>query len=66
MTEKNSSGEVQLPEETVESRVELATFYGIKAGMTRVFDEKGAHVPVTIIKLVPNIIPHSNTKLPKL
>lgn len=36
--------------------VSLPAFYGIKAGMTRIFDESGKHVPVTVIKLIPNVI----------
>ena len=38
------------------NEVELSAFYGIKAGMTRIFDKTGNHVPVTVIKLIPNII----------
>ncbi|HLE12083.1 MAG: 50S ribosomal protein L3 [Bdellovibrionales bacterium RIFOXYD12_FULL_39_22] len=45
-----------------ESKVELSTFYGIKAGMTRVFSESGDHVPVTVIKLIPNVISQVKTK----
>ena len=32
-----------------------------KAGMTRIFDETGNHVPVTVIKLVPNVISQVKT-----
>jgi len=43
------------------SKVELSAFYGIKAGMTRIFDEAGNHIPVTVIKLVPNHISQVKT-----
>ena len=42
--------------------VNLSSFYGQKAGMTRIFDEHGNHVPVTVIKLVPNHIAQVKTK----
>ena len=52
MTEKNSdTGKVALP-----------AFYGIKAGMTRIFDSTGNHIPVTVIKLIPNFISQVKTK----
>lgn len=43
------------------SGVELSSFYGIKAGMTRIFDEAGNHIPVTVIKLIPNVITQVKT-----
>jgi large subunit ribosomal protein L3 len=43
--------------------VDLETIYAIKAGMTRIFDENGKHVPVTVVKLVPNVI--SQVKTPE-
>lgn len=43
-------------------QVELNEFCGIKAGMTRIFDTQGNHVPVTVIKLVPNFISQVKTK----
>lgn len=45
-----------------ENKVDLPEFYGIKAGMTRVFDEKGNHVPVTVIKLIPNVVSQVKTQ----
>jgi large subunit ribosomal protein L3 len=39
-----------------ENKVDLPVFYAQKAGMTRVFDEAGMHVPVTVVKLIPNLI----------
>lgn len=41
--------------------VHLTSFYGVKAGMTRIFDENGNHVPVTVIKLVPNKVSQIKT-----
>ena len=39
----------------------LPAFYGVKAGMTRIFDESGKHVPVTVIKLIPNVVSQVKT-----
>lgn len=44
-----------------ETKVNLHTFYGQKAGMTRIFDEAGKHIPVTVIKLIPNVISQVKT-----
>lgn len=44
------------------SAVSLTTFYGVKSGMTRIFDGEGKHVPVTVIKLIPNFIGQVKTK----
>jgi large subunit ribosomal protein L3 len=44
------------------SKVSLPAIYGQKAGMTRIFDESGKHVPVTVIKLVPNVISQVKTQ----
>ena len=44
-----------------EEKVGLPVFYGLKAGMTRVFDDNGNHVPVTVIKLVSNKISQVKT-----
>lgn len=41
---------------TVSNTIDLAAIYGVKAGMTRIFDEAGNHVPVTVIKLEKNFI----------
>ncbi len=40
----------------------LDTYFGIKAGMTRVFGENGNHEPVTVIKLIPNLVSQVKTK----
>jgi large subunit ribosomal protein L3 len=44
-----------------DSKVSLPAFYGVKAGMTRIFDSNGNHVPVTVIKLIPNVISQVKT-----
>jgi large subunit ribosomal protein L3 len=43
------------------AKVELPAIYGIKAGMTRIFDESGNHIPVTVVKLVPNHVSQVKT-----
>lgn len=43
-------------------KVALPVYFGLKAGMTRIFNEEGKHVPVTVIKLVPNVISQVKTK----
>ena len=40
----------------------LHAFFGIKAGMTRSFDKDGNHVPMTVIKLIPNVITQVKTR----
>ena len=45
-----------------ENKVSLPAIYAQKAGMTRVFDESGKHVPVTVVKLIPNVISQVKTK----
>ena len=44
-----------------DAKIALDAFYGVKAGMTRVFDENGNHIPVTVIKLIPNLITQVKT-----
>ncbi len=44
-----------------EQKVSIDSFYGVKSGMTRIFDENGNHVPVTVIKLIPNVITQVKT-----
>jgi large subunit ribosomal protein L3 len=44
-----------------DTKVSLPAFYGLKAGMTRIFDESGKHVPVTVVKLIPNVISQVKT-----
>lgn len=45
-----------------ENKVSLPAIYGQKAGMTRIFDDSGKHVPVTVVKLIPNVISQVKTK----
>ena len=44
-----------------ENKVNLPSFYAQKSGMTRIFDEAGNHVPVTVVKLIPNVISQVKT-----
>ena len=44
-----------------DSKVSLPAFYGIKAGMTRIFDTNGNHVPDSVVKLIPNVISQVKT-----
>ena len=59
MTEEsnNVEAEVSASAETIS----LTSFYGVKAGMTRIFDEAGNHIPVTVVKLIPNFISQVKT-----
>ena len=41
--------------------VGLDSFFCEKAGMTRVFDSKGNHIPVTVVKIIPNYITQVKT-----
>jgi large subunit ribosomal protein L3 len=42
--------------------LDLPVYFGVKAGMTRIFDENGNHVPVTVIKLIKNLVSQVKTK----
>lgn len=42
--------------------VELNSFIGVKAGMTRIFDENGIAIPVTVVKLINNTITQVRTQ----
>ena len=42
-------------------KIALDAVFGVKAGMTRVFDENGNHVPVTVVKIIPNLITQVKT-----
>ena len=44
-----------------ENKVKLPVFYAQKSGMTRIFDEAGKHIPVTVVKLIPNVISQVKT-----
>ena len=56
-----SSETPEVSETAKVASVALPGFYGVKAGMTRIFDDSGNHVPVTVIKLVPNFITQVKT-----
>lgn len=58
---ENSSVPAENNQQT-SGKVALPAFYGQKAGMTRIFDAEGNHVPVTVIKLVPNYVTQVRTK----
>lgn len=45
-----------------EAKVSLPAVFGVKAGMTRIFDEAGNHIPVTVVKLIPNFISQVKTQ----
>lgn len=66
MTDENKAAETLAAETTPvtngDAQINMPTFFGVKAGMTRIFDEQGNHVPVTVIKLVPNKISQVKTK----
>ena len=68
MAEETQAAEAQSAENTTaenssSNSVELPVIYGQKAGMTRIFDEVGNHVPVTVVKLIPNFV--SQVKTPE-
>ena len=54
-----SSEKEQTPTGT--AAVALNSFMGVKAGMTRIFDENGTQIPVTVVKLIPNYITQVKT-----
>jgi large subunit ribosomal protein L3 len=62
MTEENSNTEAAAEKSAPSTSVELSSFYGRKAGMTRIFNEDGNHVAVTVIELLPNFITQVKTK----
>lgn len=43
------------------NKVALPEFFGVKAGMTRIFDKTGNHVSVSVIKIIPNVISQVKT-----
>ena len=44
-----------------DAKIALDAVFGVKAGMTRVFDENGNHIPVTVVKIIPNLITQVKT-----
>ena len=62
MTEDTKAVETQAAETSATAdTIDLTAFYGVKAGMTRIFNENGDHVPVTVVKLIPNVITQVKT-----
>ena len=47
---------------STKAQVNLPAFFGVKAGMTRIFTEEGKSLPATVIKLIPNVITQVKTK----
>ncbi|MBP9673529.1 MAG: 50S ribosomal protein L3 [Bacteriovoracaceae bacterium] len=60
MTEINTEAVTETA--TTAKNISLPVFYGLKSGMTRIFDEAGNNVPVTVIKLISNHITQVKTK----
>ncbi len=54
MSENNL--ENQTPEASGQSAASLPVIYGVKAGMTRVYDDEGRSVPVTVVSLQENTV----------
>ena len=50
MSEQEKEGQEMEGEGPKANSLELPAFYGVKAGMTRIFGKNGNHVPVTVIK----------------
>ncbi len=62
MSEENKVEDVATEEVKTENvAVSLETIFAQKAGMTRIFDESGKHIPVTVVKLIPNVISQVKT-----
>lgn len=59
MTEESNNVEAEVSASA--EMISLTSFYGVKAGMTRIFDEAGNHIPVTVVKLIPNFISQVKT-----
>jgi len=60
MTENSENEKVAT--EAKNTSFSLNTFYGKKAGMTRIFHEDGTHIPVTVIKLIPNVVTQTKSQ----
>ena len=54
--EKESEKSQNNNDKSKNESVALNSFYGVKAGMTRIFDKDGVQIPVTVVKLIPNHI----------
>ncbi|MEI8346161.1 MAG: 50S ribosomal protein L3 [Pseudomonadota bacterium] len=62
MAEENNTVPTEESHSEKAQGVDLPAFFGVKAGMTRVFDETGNQITVTVIKLIPNIVSQVKTK----
>ena len=60
MAEENNTAEQETA--VTSNTIDLACLYGVKAGMTRIFDDNGNHIPVTVVKLIPNYITQVKTR----
>ena len=60
MSEENTTAEA-VDENQTSQNLELSSFFGIKAGMTRIFDKDGNHISVTVIKLENNFVTQVKT-----
>ena len=62
MSDQEKEGQETDGEEAKKAEaLELPAFYGVKAGMTRIFGKNGNHIPVTVIKLISNKITQVKT-----
>ena len=62
MAEEQTEATEQKPvQDSGTATADLSVFFGVKSGMTKVYDDKGKHVPVTVIKLIPNYISQVKT-----
>lgn len=48
-------------ESTKASSISLNSIVGVKEGMTRIFDTNGTQIPVTVVRLIPNVITQVKT-----
>ena len=62
MNDNENSKEVEELEKSKDKTLNLDVFYCRKAGMTRIFDESGNHVPVTVLELIENKISQIKTQ----
>ncbi|MGB0452315.1 MAG: 50S ribosomal protein L3 [Bacteriovoracaceae bacterium] len=61
-----AQAEASTPENTKKTEgtasLDLTSFVGQKAGMTRIFDDNGTEIPVTVVKLIPNFVSQVKTQ----
>ena len=62
MSDNENSKEVEKSNEVENKVVNLDVIYCRKAGMTRIFDDSGKHVPVTVLELIENKISQVKTQ----